>query len=184
MTALASRGQLRASLIRWSLFIVPTVVLLGFLSGKLAGSGADNPWFDTLARPDIFPPPMWFGIVWTILYVVMGVALAMVCAAWGARGRTAAIVVFIVQFMLNLAWTPLFFAAHRIEWALYLLVALDVVVLLTIVLFWRVRALAAVMLIPYLAWILFATVLNYHFLRLNPDADGARESGAVQRIEI
>ena len=184
MTALASQGQLRASLIRWSLFVVPTVVLLGLLSGKLAGSGAGNPWFDGLIRPDIVPPPMWFGIVWTVLYVLMGVALAMVCAAWGARGRTAAIIAFVVQFLLNLAWTPTFFAAHRIEGALYVLAALDVVLAITILLFWRVRRLAAVLLLPYLAWVLFATLLNYEFLRLNPDADGSQESGAVQRIEI
>ena len=184
MTALASRGQLRASLLRWSLFIVPTVVLLGILSGKLAGSGAGNPWFDSLAKPDIFPPPIWFGIVWTFLYVLMGVALALVCAAWGARGRTAAIVAFVVQFALNLAWTPVFFAAHEIRAALWVLVALDVLVLVTIVLFWRVRRLAAVLLLPYLAWILFATILNYEFLRLNPDGGSVEPSGAVQRIEI
>jgi translocator protein len=184
MTALASRGQLRASLLRWSLFIVPTVVLLGFLSGKLAGSGPGNPWFDALAKPDIFPPPVWFGIVWTILYVLMGIALALVCAAWGARGRTAAIVAFVVQFALNLAWTPTFFAAHEIKGALVVIGVLDVLVIVTIALFWRVRRLAAVLLLPYLAWIGFATLLNYEFLRLNPDADGAEAGAAVQRIEI
>lgn len=184
MTALASRGQLRASLLRWSLFIVPTVVLLGFLSSKIAGGGPGNPWFDALVKPGIFPPPMWFGFVWTILYVLMGIALAMVCAAWGARGRTAAIVAFAVQFVLNLAWTPLFFAAHEIRAALLVLIILDLLVLVTVVLFWRVRRLAAVLLLPYLAWVLFATLLNYEFLRLNPDADGPEASGAVQRIEI
>jgi tryptophan-rich sensory protein len=62
---------------------------------------------------------------------------------------------------------------------------LDVLVIATIVLFWRVRRLAGALLLPYLAWILFATLLNYEFLRLNPNADGAPEkSGAVQRIEI
>ena len=184
MTALASRGQLRASLLRWSLFIVPTVVLLGFLSGKLAGSGAGNPWFDALAKPDIFPPPMWFGIVWTILYVLMGIALALVCAAWGARGRTAAIVAFVVQFAVNLAWTPTFFAAHEIKGALVVIGVLDVLVIVTIALFWRVRRLAAVLLLPYFAWIAFATLLNYEFLQLNPGADGAEAGGAAQRIEI
>lgn len=184
MTALASHGQLRASLLRWSLFIVPTVVLLGFLSGKLAGSGPGNPWFDALAKPDIFPPPVWFGIVWTILYVLMGIALALVSAAWGARGRTAAIVAFVVQFALNLTWTPTFFAAHEIKGALVVIGVLDVLVIVTIALFWRVRRLAAVLLLPYLAWIGFATLLNYEFLRLNPDADGAEAGAAVQRIEI
>ena len=184
MTALASRGQLRASLLRWSLFIVPTVVLLGFLSGKIAGGGPGNPWFEALAKPGDFPPPQAFGVVWPILHVLMGLALAMVCAAWGARGRTAAILAFVVQFLLVLAWPPTFFAAHEIEGALMVLAALDVLLIVTIALFWRVRRLAAVLLLPCLACVLFATWLNYEILRLNPGAGEARANGAVQRIEI
>lgn len=184
MTVLASRAQLRASFIRWALFIVPVVLLLGFLAGQVAGSGPGNPWFDALEKPAIFPPPMWFGIVWSVLYVMMGIALAMVCAAWGARGRTAAIVAFVVQFALNLAWTPLFFGQHEMTAALVLLVVLDIAVIVTIALFWRVRPKAGLLLLPYLAWILFATVLNWQFLQLNPAADGADASGAAARIEI
>lgn len=185
MTALASRGQLRASVIRWALFTVPACMLLGYLAGTLAPSGPENPWFAALDKPAIFPPPMWFGIVWTILYAMMGFALALVCAAWGARGRAAAAALFGVQFVVNLAWTPVFFGLHQITVALGILLVLDVLVIATIALFWRVRRPAALLLLPYLAWILFATLLNYEFLRLNPEADGAGESrGAVQRIEI
>jgi len=185
MTALASRGQLRASVVRWALFTVPACMLLGFLAGNLAQSGPENAWFAGLIKPAIFPPPIWFGIVWTILYAVMGFALALVCAAWGARSRTAAVAVFAVQFVVNLTWTPVFFGMHQMAVALGILLVLDVLVIATIVLFWRVRRLAALLLLPYLAWILFATLLNYEFLRLNPQADGAGESrGAVQRIEI
>lgn len=181
MTALASHGQLRASLLRWSLFTVP-LCLLGLLPGRIWT--AQTAWFAALEKPGIFPPPVWFGIVWTVLFVLMGVALALVCAAWGARGRTAAIVTFAAQFLVMLAWTPVFFGMHEMRAALWVLVALDVLVLITIALFWRVRRLAAILLLPYLAWILFATVLNYEFLRLNPGADGAEASGAVQRIAI
>jgi benzodiazapine receptor len=108
----------------------------------------------------------------------------MVCAAWGARYRLPAILAFVVQFLLNLAWSPIFFALHDIRLALATIVAMDLAVLLTIVLFWRVRRLAAWLLVPYLAWILFATALNWQFLALNPQADGAQESNAVQRIEL
>ena len=76
MNYLASSGQLRASLLRWSLFTVPLVVALGFLSGQAAGSGPGNPWFLDLVKPAIYPPPAAFGIVWSILYVMMGFALA------------------------------------------------------------------------------------------------------------
>ncbi|TCJ39475.1 TspO/MBR family protein [Parafrankia sp. BMG5.11] len=183
MTGLASRRQLRASLMRWALFTVPLVLLLGFLSGRV-GSSADSPWFQALAKPDIFPPPMWFGIVWTILYVMMGLALAIVCAAWGARGRTAAIIAFAVQLAVNLAWSPVFFGMQQISTALIVIAVLDVLVIVTIVLFWRVRRSAALLLLPYLAWIAFATLLNYEFLRTNPEGGPGQESGAAQRYEI
>jgi translocator protein len=185
MTALASRGQLRASFIRWALFTVPLVVLLGFLSGQLSGSGADSMWFRSLEKPAIYPPPIWFGIVWTILYVLMGLALAMVCAAWGARGRGAAIAVFALQFIVNLAWSPVFFAMRETGAALVVIGVLDVLVLATILLFWRVRRLAGALLLPYLAWIAFATLLNWQFLALNPGG-GIEDSanGAVERYEF
>jgi tryptophan-rich sensory protein len=180
---LASPAQLRASFVRWALFTVPMVMLLGFVSGRIGGS-ADDPWFLALDKPDLFPAPALFGVVWPILYTLMGLAMAMVCAAWGSRYRTPAILAFVLQLIVNLAWSPMFFAQHEITLALYVIVVLDVAVLVTIVLFWKVRRAAALLLVPYLAWILFATVLNYEFLRLNPDADGEDVSAAVQRIEL
>lgn len=185
MNFLASREQIRASFIRWVLVCVPLCLLLGFLSGQVAGSGPGNPWFDALTKPAIYPPPATFAIVWSILYVMMGVALALVGSAWGARGRGAAIVVFAVQFLFNLAWTPTFFAAHQITGALIVVVLLDVLVLVTMVLFWRIRRLAGLLLLPYFAWTLFATALSYEFLRLNPQADGASGAGAASaRVRI
>ena len=184
MNRLASPAQLRASVVRWALFLVPSVVLLGFLSGQYAGSGPDNPWFAALDKPAIYPPPAAFGIVWSVLYALMGFALALVCAAWGARYRLPAIFAFVLQLALNLAWTPVFFAEHEITLALVVIGALDLAVLLTLVLFWKVRRIAGLLLLPYLAWILFATVLTWQFLELNPQADGVEVSNAVQRIEL
>ena len=184
MNRLASPAQLRASFFRWSLFVVPLVLLLGFVSSKVAGGTADSPWFAGLAKPSTFPPPLVFPIVWSALYALMGVAFALVCAAWGARFRIAAIIGFVVQLAINLAWTPVFFGLHEIKLALAILLALDVAVLLTTALFWRVRRLAGWLMVPYLAWILFATVLNWQFLEQNPGADGASGSYAVQRIEL
>ena len=184
MNRLASPAQLRASVVRWALFLVPSVVLLGFLAGQFAGSGPDNPWFAALDKPSIYPPPAAFGIVWSVLYALMGFALALVCAAWGARYRLPAILAFVLQLVLNLAWTPVFFAEHEIKLALMVIGALDLAVLLTLVLFWKVRRVAGLLMLPYLAWILFATALNWQFLELNPQADGAEVSNAVQRIEL
>ena len=175
MTELASPGQLRAALLRWSLFLAPLLLLLGSFSGAAAGSGGSNVWFMGLEKPALFPPPATFGIVWTVLYLLMGVALAMIVTARGAPGRGTAIAVFVGQFLLNLAWSPLFFAMHQITAALALLVVLDLAVIVTIALFWRIRPLAAWLLVPYLAWGLFAAALNWQFLAANPDYAAAAQ---------
>lgn len=184
MSELAHSSQLRAAQWRWALFLVPLVVVLGFVSGQLAGSAPNSPWLDSLRKPAFYPPTIAFPVAWTILYALMGLALAVVVAARGARGRGVAIVAFIVQLLLNLAWSPLFFGAHQITLSLGLILVLDLAVLLTILLFARVRGLAAWLMVPYFAWLLFATYLNYEFHMLNPGADGREVSGAVTRIEL
>ena len=170
MTELASSGQLRAAFLRWALVLVPGILFLGFFSGQVAGSGAGNPWFMELTKPSLYPPPQLFGIVWSILYGVIALALAMVVTANGAPGRKAAIIAFAVQLALNLAWSPLFFGAHKLVPALVLLVVLDLAIIVTVLLFRQVRPLAALLLLPYLAWCLFATVLNWQFVAANPNA--------------
>ena len=179
---LASRGQLRASFIRWALFTVPLCVLLGFLAGRLGSP--DTAWFAALAKPDIYPEPKWFGIVWTILYIMIGLAVAVVASAWGARGRSTALWVFAIHFLLNLSWSYVFFGAQQITGGLIVLALIVLTLLAVIALFWRVRKLAGALLLPYLAWVLFASVLNYQFLQLNPDADGGDANGAVERVRI
>lgn len=182
MNMLASSGQLRASVLRWALFTVPLIVLLGFLSGQLGGP--DSEWFQSLTKPATFPPPAAFPIVWTILYVLIGIALALVCSAWGARARGAAIAAFVFHFLFNLAWTPVFFGAHQLTWGLIVLLLVDVTLVVVIALFWRVRRLAGMLLLPYLAWVLFATLLNWQFLQMNPQADGGLSTTPSDRVRI
>ena len=184
MNRLASPDQLRASLLRWALFLVPLVLLLGYGSGAVAGSAANNPWFAQLQKPAIYPPAITFPIVWTILYAMMGLAFAAICSAWGSRGRGLAIAVFIAQFVLNLVWSPVFFALHQLELALGILLALDVLVALCVVLFLRIRRWAGLLLVPYLAWVLFATLLSWQLWQLNPDASGTEPATGVQRFEL
>ena len=180
----ASHGQLRASLMRWALVLVPGTILLGYLSSLFSGSGADDPWFAALDKPAIFPPPAVFGIVWTILYAMIGFAAAIVASARGAIGRGIALVLFAIQLALNLAWSPIFFGAHEMSGALVLLVVLIVAVSATTAQFFRIRRLAGWLMVPYAAWILFAAVLNWQFLKMNPDADGATipADGSVERV--
>jgi tryptophan-rich sensory protein len=171
MNELASKGQLRLSYLRWALVTVPLVLLLGLASARLANSGFENRWFAALRMPDLMPPPALFGIVWSILYILMGLALASVLHARGAKGRGLAIALFFVQLLLNLGWSPLFFAAHEVTAALYLIVTLLVLATLTTILFGRIRAGAAWLMVPYLVWLGFASGLNHDIDRLNPDAE-------------
>lgn len=171
MNEIASPGQLRLAYLRWALFTVPAIVLLGFLSGQLANSGYGNRWFDALQKPALMPPGWLFPVAWTILYVLMGLALAIVLHARGAKGRGPAIVFFLLQLLMNLAWSPLFFRAHQVGGALMLILALIVVVAMTTWLFGRVRRVAGLLLLPYLAWLVFASYLNYEIGRLNPGAE-------------
>ncbi|MEP0391605.1 MAG: TspO/MBR family protein [Erythrobacter sp.] len=183
MNFLASKAQLRASFARWSLFTVPLIVLLGFLAGQLGGP--DTLWFQSLTKPSIFPPPAAFGIVWTILYVMIGFSVALVGSAWGAHGRGIAIIAFAIHFIGNLAWTFVFFGMQNMTAALGVLVYTTLTLVLVIVLFARVRRSAAVLLIPYLAWVAFASVLNWQFIAENPDGGAnAGQAGAVERVEF
>ncbi|WP_336967532.1 TspO/MBR family protein [Sphingobium aromaticiconvertens] len=170
MNEIASRGQLRLAYLRWALFTVPMVVVLGFLSSKIANSGYANRWFAALDKPALMPPGWVFGFVWTILYIVMALAFAMILHARGARMRGLAIALFLGQLILNLLWSPLFFRAHQVGDALALILLLLVVVTVTAALFWRIRKAAGMMLLPYVAWLAFASFLNYEIGRLNPGA--------------
>ena len=148
------------------LITVPLILLLGGASGALAGAGGAYPWFFLLRKPWFMPPVWAFPIVWTALYALMGVAIARVIDRHGPA-RTPAIVLFVMQLALNLAWPPVFFAAHRVAGALVLVAALDAAVVATIVAFARVDRPAAAMLLPYAAWLAVATALNQEILRLN-----------------
>lgn len=182
MNVLASKQQLRASLVRWALFLVPLVVLLGLAAGRLAGP--DTVWFQNLVKPAIYPPPAVFGIVWSVLYVMIGFALAMVASASGAPGRGLAMAAFAAHFIGNLAWTSVFFGMQNIVGGLMVLGYAVVTLVIVLALFWRVRRTAAVLLLPYLAWASFATALNYQFLVENPDGGQVGASGAVQRVKL
>ena len=184
MGQIASHSQLRMAFIRWALVLVPLVLLLGIASGWLANSGYDNPWFSALRKPDFMPAAWAFPVAWTILYVLMGFALALIVAARGAHGRELAIALFVVQLALNLAWSPLFFAAHQVVAALILISILILMVVLAIWQFWRIRPLAGAMLLPYLAWLLLAFALNLSVMNLNPDAESLAPGRVRTQISI
>jgi len=182
MNVLATPQQLRASFLRWALFLVPLILLVGFTAGQLGGP--DTPWFAALEKPAIYPPPVTFGIVWTILFVLIGLALAMVASAWGAAGRGTALIAFAVHFLATQSWTAVFFGMQDMLAGLMVLGFGIASLLIVLVLVLRVRRGAAALLLPYLAWLCFAAALNYQFITANPDGGPRGASGAATRVEL
>lgn len=172
------------SFARWALVTVPGVLLLGFLSGSSVPAGAGNPWYAALAKPAITPPDWVFPVAWTILYVLLGLALAIVLNARGARGRGAAVALFVAQLAANLVWQPLFFGGHRVVLALVVIGVMVVLALAATFSFARIRAIAAWLMVPYLAWIVFAGVLTWRIHQLNPNAENLVPSAASTQIAL
>lgn len=158
------------SFLRWAVVTVPAILLLGFLSGRAVPVGSDNPWYEALAKPSVNPPDWVFPVVWSILYAMLGLALAMILNARGARGRGLAVALFAGQLVLNLIWTPLFFGSHQVGLAVLDLAAMLVLAIAATFAFARIRKAAAWLMVPYLVWISFAGVLTWSIGRLNPDA--------------
>lgn len=151
---------------KWILCVV-IVMALGAAGGILT-AGAIPGWYAKLAKPPGTPPNAVFGPVWSMLYLMIGISLARIWhfAHAGAEKRRA-LIRFAIQMILNLAWTPVFFGAHLVAVALAVIVALWVMILLTILAFKPLDRIAASLLVPYLAWVSYATYLNAGFLVLN-----------------
>jgi tryptophan-rich sensory protein len=168
--------------VRWAAVAVPLVLLLGFLSGRSVAAGDQNGWYRALDKPWITPPGWVFPVAWTLLYVLTGFAVAMVLSARGARLRWLGVALFVAQFACNLAWTPLFFGAHRIDAAFLVIVAMLGLSILATVVFAQVRRVAAWMMVPYLVWISFAGILTWQIGQLNPGASTLVQPAAASQM--
>lgn len=139
--------------------------LVGFLSSFSVMPSIPT-WYARLRKPRFNPPSRVFGPVWSVLYALMGVAFALVVSE---RVDALAISVFALQLVLNALWTIVFFGARRIRRALVVIVALWLSILATILAFWPLSITAALLLVPYLAWVSFAALLNARIAQLNPE---------------
>ncbi|SEW17915.1 TspO/MBR family protein [Halobacterium jilantaiense] len=128
------------------------------------GSGT---WYDSLAQPAFAPPNWVFGPVWTALFAALGVAAYLVLRDGEGRQRTVAFGLFVAQYVLNVAWTLVFFGDQNITGGLAVITGLWLLIVATLAAFVRVRRAAGYLLVPYLAWVSFAAVLNYGFWTLN-----------------
>lgn len=139
---------------------------VGGVGGAVTSTSVTD-WYPTLNKPSFNPPNWVFGPVWTTLYVMMGVAAWRV---WRAADRDTVrgpLAVFALQLAVNLGWSAAFFGLRNLGLAVAVIIVLDLLVLATALMFRRVDRLAEWLLVPYLAWISFATVLNVAVWRLN-----------------
>lgn len=143
-------------------------LLLCFAAAAMGGLFPPGDWYASLKKPDWNPPGWVFGPVWTALYVMMAVAAWLVWrrGGWTRQGRPLAL--FLVQLVLNAAWTPLFFGLHRAGLAFTGILLLWLAIAATLLAFRPVSRTAMLLLVPYLAWVSFAAVLNFTLWRLNP----------------
>jgi benzodiazapine receptor len=130
-------------------------------------------FYAELERPSWAPPAWLFGPVWTALYAAMGVAAWLVWRRPKSELRRMALTLFVAQLAANVLWSWLFFAWRLGAWSFAEVVLLWLLILATIVAFYRVRPIAAMLLVPYLAWVGFASALNFTVWRANPDLLGA-----------
>ncbi len=149
-----------------------TAIVLCLLAGNigtLVTNVGPGSWYDQLSKPDFTPSGAVIGLIWTVLFILMGIALYLVWME-GTRTREAgtAMAVFGVQFALNILWTLLFFGLQSPLFALGEILVLLLAILGTIVSFMRVRPAAAALLLPYIVWVGVATYLNYQIYVLNP----------------
>lgn len=147
----------------WLIFWIAMPLVTGGI-GAIASANAPV-FYRQLVQPSWAPPPSVFGPVWTTLFVLMGIAAFLV---WRARGWSRILTLFVVHLAFNALWSWLFFAWHLGAGSFIEIVALWLMIAVLVVGFWRVRPLAGVLLVPYLAWVTFATALNFTLWRLNP----------------
>jgi len=140
-------------------------ILVGGLSSLLSGSGTG--FYESIKTPSFAPLGIVFPIVWTILYVLMGISCYLVYEN-GFEKNKSALIVYGVQLALNFAWSIIFFKYRAFLFALIWLIVLWITIVNMIVKFSKVNRCAAILQIPYLLWVTFAGILNYAIYTLNP----------------
>jgi tryptophan-rich sensory protein len=142
-------------------------ILAALAAGWIGSLFSPGAWYDSLVKPAWTPPGFVFGPVWTVLYILMGVAAWLVWKREGFSAARLALSFFLGQLFLNALWSYLFFGALRPDLAYLEIIVLWVVILITTILFWRKKPIAAILLFPYLSWVGFASFLNLALWKMN-----------------
>jgi benzodiazapine receptor len=150
-------------------FFVALCLGIGALGASVVATSVDT-WYADLAKPSFTPPDSVFGPVWTALYVLMAIAAWRVWRAADRDTRRGPLTLFALQLALTLGWTVVFFGLQKIGAAVATIFVLDVGVVVTTLAFRPIDRWAGLLMVPYLAWVAFATVLTIAIWRLNPTA--------------
>ncbi len=127
----------------------------------------DTQWFNSLNKPFLNPPDWVFTPVWIFLYILIAISFILFIKGGMTKEKRLPLIFFIIQLLLNFAWTPVFFGLQSISGALCIIVLMWLFLLLTIIFFFRHSILASILLIPYLIWVSFAFYLNLAYFVLN-----------------
>lgn len=140
---------------------------LSLTAAAMGGLFLPGEWYAALRKPTWNPPNWIFGPVWAALYITMAIAAWLVWKRGGFRGQRTALLLFLAQLLFNALWSPLFFGLQSPALALVNILLLWLALLGTTAAFWRARPIAGLLLVPYLAWVSFATALNFAIWNLN-----------------
>ncbi len=153
---------------RWiGLIIFIAICLAAGGLGAIATTPEIDGWYKTIARPSWNPPDWIFGPVWTTLYVLMAIAAWLVWKPAGFKAAAMPLTLFAIQLLLNIAWSWIFFRLHEPGWAFAEVVVLWLAIVATTVTFFRCSTIAGWLLVPYVAWVSFASVLNFAIWQMN-----------------
>lgn len=149
-----------------------TIILIAFLIASFAAAATGavfrpGDWYRQLDKPKWRPPDWLFAPVWTVLYTLIAFSGWLVWRQAGFVGAALPLTIYAAQLFLNAAWTPIFFGLHRVGLALAEILMLWASIIVTIILFYLVNSAAAFILMPYLAWVTFASVLTFSIWRRN-----------------
>lgn len=146
---------------------VALCIFIGFL-GSFVTRDSVSTWYADLSRPCFTPPDWTFGVVWPILYMMMGISAFLIWnMGFDKIEVKVALGIFGLQLILNGLWTPIFFGLHLVGVALVEIIMMWIAILLTIISFWKISKPATLLLLPYILWVSFAVVLNASLFILN-----------------
>jgi benzodiazapine receptor len=156
-----------------SLISVVVIASLGFLSGYFTATGLSD-WYMTIEKPPFTPPNWVFGPAWSVIYLLIGLSFARIWQVYEKnrypivkRYAFLGLWIFGLHFLFNLAWTPVFFGLHQLGWGVVIILILLAFIAILIRHFYRLDRIAAFLLVPYLVWVTFATILTISIFVLN-----------------